>query len=402
MNKILNQLKWNLVGNIMFAFSQWVIVVLLTKIGSAEDLGNYSYALALISPIILFFSFDLRRVIATENENVFLSFLTTRIINLFFASFIILIISIFVTQDAKVVLIILSLCIYKFFEYISDIIFGYLQQQNLMESIGISQFFRGILNILFFGSIYYLTSNLMLAINFMNFSMLIMLLFYDVKTIKLSKFNFKDLDFDEYKNIIIANLSLAISLLIISLIVNIPKLYLEYYYGKEILGYFSGIYYIVTIANILLNPVLIILSNNFRYEYNKSMKSFSSFLYKIIFISSTICLIPAFIIGFFGDTILRILYNEEFVIYNNSFIILSISIVFSLINGILSLALITMRKNKSQLFINVINFVISLVIGYILIKNYSILGASLTILLNRMSTSLLLFLNVARFKYKGA
>lgn len=395
---IMNQLKWNMIGNVVFGISQWLIIVFITKFGNIEDLGDYTYALAIISPIILFFSFDLRRVLATSQEDKFYSYFTNRIIHLLIGIFIIMSVC-YLISDNRVWYLTFALCTYKFFEYISDIIFGYYQQLNDIERVGISQFFRGILNIVFFGVTYVLTNNLLMSIFAMNISMIIILIKNDLKNINLDLNKlFESINKKSFIEIIKDNLSLSFSLLIVSLIVNIPKLYLEHFQTAKELAYFSGIYYIITIVNLVTNPILIILSNRFKHAYSKSLEYLKLVVYKILIYSSIFSSLIIVLLIICSKDILILLYNPEFTNYYLSFNILLISIIFSVQNGILGLSLITIRKNRQQLVINLLNFIISLVVGGLLIYFFSVLGAALTILVNRILALICLFSTLRQSK----
>jgi len=109
--KNLNSFNWVLFGNIMIALSQWLIIILLTSSNSAQDLGNYSYSLAIVSPLFMFFSLDLRRVLATSTvskEN-FLRYLLNRSIHSLLAILtLLIIISIFsYSKELKLVIVLI-------------------------------------------------------------------------------------------------------------------------------------------------------------------------------------------------------------------------------------------------------------------------------------------------------
>lgn len=53
------KVSWSLAGNLIYAISQWGIISIIARYGSAEDLGIYSLGLAVTAPIILFLTFNL-------------------------------------------------------------------------------------------------------------------------------------------------------------------------------------------------------------------------------------------------------------------------------------------------------------------------------------------------------
>jgi len=55
---------WVLSGNVLYSACQWGIVVVLAKLGSPAQLGEYALGLAVAAPIILFANLQLRALLA--------------------------------------------------------------------------------------------------------------------------------------------------------------------------------------------------------------------------------------------------------------------------------------------------------------------------------------------------
>ncbi|EPG1669831.1 capsular polysaccharide biosynthesis protein capF, partial [Acinetobacter baumannii] len=60
MLSLLNKAKWLIGGNFVFAFSQWVILIFLARMTTQENLGQYSLALAIVTPVFAIFNLQLR------------------------------------------------------------------------------------------------------------------------------------------------------------------------------------------------------------------------------------------------------------------------------------------------------------------------------------------------------
>src|SRR5436305_2284163 len=57
---------WVLAGNIFYSACQWLIVVVLAKLGTPQKLGEYAWGLAISAPIVLFANFQLRSLLASD------------------------------------------------------------------------------------------------------------------------------------------------------------------------------------------------------------------------------------------------------------------------------------------------------------------------------------------------
>ena len=61
-----NNFVWALTGNSGYSACQWLIWVALAKLGSPEMVGQYAFAQAIATPIILFSNLQQRSIQATD------------------------------------------------------------------------------------------------------------------------------------------------------------------------------------------------------------------------------------------------------------------------------------------------------------------------------------------------
>src|SRR5579864_640526 len=75
---------WVLAGNIFYSACQWLIVVVLAKLGDPQKLGEYAWGLAVSAPIVLFANFQLRSLLASDlvERFRFTQYLTFRLVSL--------------------------------------------------------------------------------------------------------------------------------------------------------------------------------------------------------------------------------------------------------------------------------------------------------------------------------
>src|SRR5438067_13811448 len=63
--------SWTMAGNLVYAASQWGILVVLARMGKPEAVGQFSLGLAITAPIMLFAGLQLRAVQATDARHLF-------------------------------------------------------------------------------------------------------------------------------------------------------------------------------------------------------------------------------------------------------------------------------------------------------------------------------------------
>ena len=67
MSKLKN-IGYTFVGNVTFSMIKWLILILIVKLTTPEQVGNYTFAMALTAPIILFTNMRLRlRYVVEDN-----------------------------------------------------------------------------------------------------------------------------------------------------------------------------------------------------------------------------------------------------------------------------------------------------------------------------------------------
>ena len=123
---LLGKAKWLIGGNFVFAFSQWVILILFARLTSQDNLGQYSLALAIAAPLFAISNLQLRPLyildVNSQKKYAYSQFYYLRIIASFLALICCLIWGL-ASHLSFWVLLLVSLL--KFFESYSDIIYAY-------------------------------------------------------------------------------------------------------------------------------------------------------------------------------------------------------------------------------------------------------------------------------------
>lgn len=63
---------WTFIGNVVYAGCQWGMLVVLTKLGSPEMVGQFALGLAITAPVFRFADLRLRNVQATDTRREYL------------------------------------------------------------------------------------------------------------------------------------------------------------------------------------------------------------------------------------------------------------------------------------------------------------------------------------------
>src|ERR1035437_3905874 len=138
--------SWTLVGNVVYAGTQWGILVLLARLGNPEAVGQFSLGLAITAPIMLFASLSLRAVQATDArfQFQFRDYAGLRILMTIMAACIIFALS-GTLYRGETALAVAAFALSKGIESLSDVVYGLWQQQERMDLIAKSLILRGVL-----------------------------------------------------------------------------------------------------------------------------------------------------------------------------------------------------------------------------------------------------------------
>jgi O-antigen/teichoic acid export membrane protein len=392
-NKLKSKLSWSLFGNIIYALSQWGVVTIIAKYGTSRDLGIYSIGLAVTAPIVLFFNFQLRTILATDskNEYEFKQYYGGRIIHLTISFLIILPVSFIYGENKETIIAIILMGLVKYFESLSDIFMGLFQKKGRIDLIGKSQLFRGIFTVVIFGLSFVLTRNVILSVCGLLITMIVRFISYDMKKAQ----EYADIipSFDSWLRLIRIALPLGIVSLINSLNTNIPRYLLDRLSSPSDLGIYSALSYVLVAANMLITPISLLAAPKLADAYNNNrVKQFVK-LNIILILFSTLVFIPIILILIIkGENVLKILYSDEYATYNYEFIIINCSMLFSFYTTFFNLSIVAARFIQIQPIINFIVTIISFLTSYFFINLYGgVLGASYSLLISRASQTMLSF-----------
>ncbi|MDQ0857146.1 oligosaccharide flippase family protein [Bacillus sp. V2I10] len=379
---------FTLVGNLSYAFSQLMIILLIAKFGTPEMVGRYALALAITAPVFLLVNVNLRTIQATDtkNEYKFIEYFYNRNIANIIGLLIIWIIlsGINLNKETQIIVFIMAFC--RIFESICDVSFGLFQQHERMDFVSVSKIIQSLLSVLFVTIAIILFNNIGLAVALIGLSFLLTFLIYNLKKIyiitgtRLDIFKRK-VDFKKIIVLFVTGLPLGIAASLDSFNANIPRYFLQYYMDEKSVGFFSAIAFIMASGGMIITSMAQSVTPRLARLYNTNLKSFRNLIRKLIILAVGIGLIGVLVSWLSGDIILGALYGPEYKNYNNIFVLIMIGAAIWYMSSFLGTALVSTRKFNSQMTIYVITTIVSLAASFFLIPLYGLTGAALTVVL---------------------
>ena len=372
-----------LLGNGFYAFAQWLQLSFISKLSDTNNLGFYTLALGIISPLFMFSSFQLRALLVTDVQNKF------RVNDLFnfrllmnLLSILIMFVLIFFVNNKHVIVLMMLISGQKILESFSELFNSKQQKLENMNVLAFSLFLKGFMLMSSVLVSLYFFNSLVLGLVLNIFILTLIILFYDYSYYK--KYNHENLFFSinkkSIKNIFFRGLPLGIVLLIISLNANIAKYFLENFEGTNIQAVYSSLSYVLIIGVFVLDALgQAFIPRLSKYFFNNEFVLLKKLSFFFIFMSSLIGGIVYLGAYFFGEEILKILFNDyiaTFHVFFSNYMLVSI-LVF--VASSLGYILTAIGEFKIQPFINGVILILNIMLSYFFIK-YNGLDGTLSVL----------------------
>ncbi len=381
---------WMMLGNTYYAVCQWLILVIIARFEGADAVGQFTLALALTAPVVMFFAIGMRTLLASdvEKDHGFTAYLTIKII--LSAIGLIICTSIAFLYGGTLFWIILAVALSKTVETISDMYYGYAQQQERLNRISISLISRGTLSTVLLTVVYLITDSLTISLYAYMASWLAVLLLYDRRNTDELYHAPRAEDAQEMRKILLSGAPLGLTMLMLMLSPNIPRYFLEYHNGVTELGIFSAMAYFIIVGNIpvmaLGQSLLPILA---KANADGDVKRFRSLVMRAVLgvFGIGICGIIAAI--FLGEFVLDLVYGPEFAAQAHILPYIALAAALGYVGNILGYTISAVKIFKAQAPGFAIVMLVSLVASLLLIPSMGLYGAAYVLILNSVASILI-------------
>lgn len=369
---ILNRAKWLLGGNLIFSLSQWLIMIMIARLASKENLGQYALALAIVLPIYALTNLQLRPLFILDDNGKrkynYSNFYYLRLLSSFIG---ILICIIFGFYYNEILLILLIVAGVKFLESLSDIIYAFYNSKDKTYLISKSLLLKGMGGVLacFLGLTYF---NFNWAIFFILLNYFLIWYFLDNKFIlKTKEISQKKLNF----KILNQAIPMGVTLGLVTLQSSIPRIFLNNYESTELVGILSVLSYFVVIGSIFINSICQYLSPKIVKFWINDIKGFIKNYIFMQVISLLFGFFVLFFCYFFGNIILNLVYGEKFIEYGKELNLIMFSGIFLYLSTVNGFTLTSIGYIGKQVYIFSFIVLTTLLSSYILIPRLGIDGA---------------------------
>ena len=393
---LLKKAKWLVGGNFVFAFSQWVILIFFARMTNQENLGQYALALAIVTPIFAVGNLQLRPLyildVNSEQKYTYTHFYYLRLICSFIALACCLVVGLFFNVS---ILVLLLVGLLKFFESYSDIIYAYYNAHDQTQLISKSLFLKGTLSVLAVAVGLYLFDFYTALILFLFVYLVVWLVIDNLYIQKTQEIKKMSLDLEIMKSAI----PMGISLGIVTLQSNIPRLFLDQYASIEAVGIFTVLSYFIIVGSIFINSICQYLSPRLTHAWNHNRAYFKKLLSMALLVAGGLGLIAIFLSYFMGEFVLNLVYGAEYVAYTDAFVLTMVAGFILYLATVLGYTLTAIGFIKQQVYLFSIVLIFSVLVSYLCIPEYGIIGGIYTLMVSYLVQCVLSLL-VVLFRLK--
>ena len=383
-------IRWNflavLVGRFIYGGCQWAILAIFARLGSPEDLGDFTLALAVTGPIFMMANLQLRYVIATDTSDEFrigdyaqIRFWTT-------VAALLLVVGLAVFGTSLGWPLLLAMAATKLVECATDLVYGVLQRQERMDRIALLQASKGVVSIVAVATCFWLTRDVMLSTLALFVVWALHLLLFErqaLEWITTQRLQLSDLwiKSERARSIAWVSVPLGMTTLLTSLNAHVPRYFIDYHWGKRELGFFAAITSLTLLAELVFRAASsAVIARLAKYVATKNQLGFWKLMGGLFGVAGVAGLIGVVAAYLFGGPILRLAYGPEYANYADVFLVLAVAMAVSYLASV-GPALIALRRNVLFLAAWGVTLLSLMVAMSVLVPTHGLMGAAYAVLI---------------------
>lgn len=386
-----NRASWLVLANLVSTLAKAATLVVLTNAGDMAVAGQYTLALAVVSPVFLLFNLSLRQIYVSAHEDVaYGEFLALRRASSLVGVAVVVLGAAFLAPSLLVTLAAMS--VYKFAEGQVDIrMAGFQRVFDLRSHAYLLMLFNlvsaGTLWLLFVAS-----DNLALSIALSSLLALVVCLVFAKKKHHEGVESQLLPNLQTARSGVAWGFPLSISSFAVSLGTGVPVFFLGYFHSAEAVGVYSAIYNITTATNILYASVSQARLRSF--SIMAATEDFASLLRqgrKASLVLSLTGLAGTVLVYFLGVPVFSFIFGYSFEAYLPALMMMGAMICITPFGFILDCQLTALHRFKSQGIIAIVSLVVAVCAAVLAVPPLSVLGATL------VPFSVMAFRNLAKY-----
>jgi O-antigen/teichoic acid export membrane protein len=372
---------WMMAAQGVYALCQWAKLVVLARLGGPEIVGVFALALALATPIMMFSGLQMRQVLVADAAGTypFKSYRTVRTWAVTLGCIALLAITLLAGYRGHAAAVIVVIGLAKAFESMSDVFYGLEQRHERLDLVAQSIMLRGAVSLVALALAYGASHDLLFGAMAMAAASGLVWLLFD-RTVSRPWRNASDAQHRDGNRrllkLALIGLPLGVTMLLVSLNVNVPRYFIEEVLSREDLGLFAAMAYFVTAGRMVIvamcQPASPRLANHFALG---DFIRFRELLLTVTAVSALLGLCGLFVAALFGEQLLTLFYGQMFAQRVDVFVWVMITALVNYAATPLGYGLTAMQRFNVQPVLFSVVVALNALGCALLVPNYGMLGA---------------------------
>lgn len=376
---------WALVGNVIYAGTQWGILIVLAKMLAPDAVGEFALGLAISAPIFGFANLQLRAIQASDvrTEWATSNYVALRIITSALALLAIFVIVQVQGYARNTTVVILLLAVAKTVESLADILYGILQKHEDLRRVSLSLIQRGVIGLGFMAVAIASTGSIAVGTVALAVAWALVLGYYDINNVKAldGSRTLPWSDSEAFRPSVLLGLArtalpMGVVIGLNSLTQNVPRYFVAESLGNAALGYYSAISYILAAVTVVVSAMGQAVTPRLAAYYVHDVAAYVRLILKALSAAFAVGCAGVLVALFWGREILTLLYQKEYGEYASVFAWIMVNAALFGCVSVLGVAITAARRFRAQALVSLGMVLISVAACAILVPTRGLDGAA--------------------------
>jgi O-antigen/teichoic acid export membrane protein len=371
-----------LLGNGIYAATQFVMLIAMAQLTDAKQLGEYTYALAVTAPVFIFLGLKLRQVQVTDaaGENKPGDFYGLRSICMVLGFAACLAVGWVMGLRGEALAILAWVALHKALEQMIDILYGTLQRKELLHLVARAQIARGIGGTIAFTGVLWATERVEPAAAALAGFTALAMVGNAIQVYRQGVPLWLSLDARVLWRLTVLALPLGFSVAIGSLISSVPIYTIEQIDGLAQVGIFSALAYLLSAVGMVSNSLGEAVSPRLANQYVAGdSAAFRRTLRGAVLSGIALGLAGVLFAIVAGSFFLDLVYGEEYAAHADVLVVLMAAGAINLGFVFIGTAVNALRMFTVQLPITVLTLITITLASLWLVPMWGLMGAALAV-----------------------
>ena len=383
--RLRHAIAYSIGGQLGYVLSQMLVLSALARLRGAEAVGEFGLALALTTPAFMFVNMGGKSSQASDvtHKYSFAEYAGLVVIAAILAAVASILAGLFFAQTENALWIIVVVAATKVVESISTLSYGAFQQAGRVDKVALSLLFRGTLTVALFVLFLWLGFSTALAFcaQLLVWSVMAFVRDYPLAShMADGRFVWPSTDWRRIYRLARETAPLGASYVVNSLLVSLPRLFVERSVGLSAVGLLTVVNYFQQAGTMLFTAMSQAIVNRFaRLRQRNSDKALRRTLKALFLFVSACSAIGLFLAIFAGEWVLLLVFGPEFAAAKNLLVLVAVALCARLFGVIPQSLLHAERRFTTFLFRELLTVVVCAAFLAICVPRWGLMGAGYAI-----------------------